>query len=108
MKILKMNYLEKGLLLCIIALMLIYLCGCSPAVQTKELESGVNDAAYEGIPNPVLDKNLMLSEEEQRDGVKKITIKCGVQIDLPTDDEDGESDEGEENDDGEERVRPKI
>jgi len=108
---------KKVILLTGIAIMLVSLLGCSAATDTSVVvDSGVLDEGYNGIPNPVLDKNLKLSEDEKKNGVEKITIKCGVQIDKPTSDADLEADdvtdaeEQEEagGDERDERAKPKI
>jgi hypothetical protein len=109
---------KKVILLTGIAIMLVALLGCSADTDTSlVVDSGVLDEGYNGIPDPVLEKNLKLSEEEKKNGVEKITIKCGVQIDKPTSETDEPADEASEadeqqeesgGDERDERAKPKI
>lgn len=61
------------------------LVGCSsrPEQPIGKLESGVLDEDYQGVVNPEIPKELKLTEEEAKNGIKKITIKCGVEKELP-------------------------
>lgn len=103
---------NKVVLLAALMILLLIVSGCTVTQQepVMEFESGVNDQNYRGVNNPTLDPVLKLSEQEQREGVQKITIKCGVQIDMPNSDavDDNDQPDEEAEAEGEERVGPKI
>ena len=76
---------KRFLILSLVIFSTIFLtaCGTTANIQQPQLESGVIDQDYQGILNPEPPKEIKLSEKEKRDGIEKITIKCGVQIDVP-------------------------
>lgn len=71
--------------MCILVLAVLLLTGCqtaSPGSQSQ-VDSGVIDQDYAGTPNPEVPKELKLTEKEKKEGVQKITIKCGVEKEIP-------------------------
>lgn len=108
--------LVRKKLFCVLLVLLIsfLVLGCGSQNQSvpAKVESGVIDKEYRGVVNPEVPREFKLSEQEQREGIQKITIKCGVQIDAPTQN----GNEGGENDlddsppanVGDDVARPKI
>ncbi|MBZ4687045.1 MAG: hypothetical protein JG764_678 [Clostridiales bacterium] len=58
-------------------------CGTTSTITQPRFESGVIDKDYRGEMNPEPPKELKLSKREQEEGIEKITIKCGVEIEAP-------------------------
>lgn len=99
-------------LYCLISLVLILvftIVGCGKTTGTAEtnLDSGVINKEYVGNVSPDVPKQHKLSEEEAKHGIQKITIKCGVETEIPAQnpgsDQQQQKEEGNSNE-----ARPKI
>lgn len=58
-------------------------CGTSEEERSPIISSGTMEEDYQGKQNPSVTGQILLSEEEKKNGVKKIKIKCGVEIEAP-------------------------
>jgi hypothetical protein len=105
---------RKGLFVLMLVVVITILavgCGANSTAQVMRVESGAVNDNYVGVVNPELAKDLKLSEGEKKEGIEKITIKCGTQIDAPSTQLPKEStnSNGSQNESGgEDVVKPKI
>lgn len=67
--------LSGGLALLIIAALFAGGCGAAEKVPAVKLDSGVVNEAYKGVAQPVIPKQMKLTEDEQKNGIKKVPIK---------------------------------
>lgn len=64
-----------GLALLITTALLAGGCGAADKVPAVKLDSGVVNEAYKGVAQPVIPKQIKLTEDEQKNGIKKMPIK---------------------------------
>lgn len=79
-----MKLIKKHLLVLLVGMLLIIMTGCGVAKnEITNIESGTMNADYRGDSDPIVPMEIMLSDEEKANGIEKIKIKCGVEIDAP-------------------------
>lgn len=95
----KMN---KFTFLIVIIMVALILTGCGSQLSSNDviIESGVNDQEYVGNVCPEVPKDYKITEES-KEGMIVVTIKCGVQKEIPA----GDSSSG---DGGSDEAKPKI
>lgn len=98
----------KKPLLFMLSLLIIglFMSGCQEQNSNEEssklkIESGVTDSKYNGIVNPQLEVQFKMTEEEQKNGVKKLEME-GEEVEI----EEPGQEEGEKDEDG--GKRPNI
>jgi hypothetical protein len=103
----EVDSLSRKYLLCLVILLfgatvLTTACGATVNSKTVQLDSGAQDQNYQGVAQPIIPKNLKLSEDEQKNGIKKSPIKSStgqqlvpdVQVtDMPTPNKEGQVDD---------------
>lgn len=91
----------------ILALLLIMIimtgCGSTEKATQATVESGVIDKDYVGVVAPVLPQDYKI-EEKAKEGMIKVTIKCGVEKEIPV----GGSEEEQEKSGDSDEAKPKI
>lgn len=91
------------LLICL-AFICLAIIGCSNGqVSQVKVESGVIDTDYSGIPTAHVAQDYKL-DNQAKENMIKITIKCGVEKEIPAGDAEGESKQTDEPDE----AKPKI
>lgn len=65
-------------------------CGSQQISNQVKVESGVIDEGYVGIVCPEVPRDYKIIEESKK-GMIVVTIKCGVQKEIPGDLEEGDS-----------------
>ncbi|NLI91028.1 MAG: hypothetical protein GX434_02135 [Peptococcaceae bacterium] len=77
-------------------------CGNTQAAQTK-VDSGVINKDYAGTVSPVLAQDYKI-KDEAKEGMIKVTIKCGVEKEIPVGGTQGEKEKSGDTDE----AKPKI
>lgn len=92
----KLKRFWAGLLGAVFMVLLLTGCGSTQTAGAK-VESGVVNQDYSGTVSPVLPQDYKI-QEEAKEGMIKVTIKCGVEKEIPIggtedDKKSGDSDE---------------
>ena len=91
----KRRFLMYSIML-LLAVFLLTACSTSERPVQAKIESGVVNENYTGNVQPTIEKYLKLSEEEKKNGVKKIKIKCGVEKEIPIEEDSQSNDNSEQ------------
>lgn len=92
----------------VVGMLFVFMAGCGNEKITPTIvESGTMNEDYKGNPNPVAPKEMFLSDEEKANGIQKIKIKSGIQMDAPVQPQQP-TNEDQQQSGGESNAKPHI
>lgn len=71
-----------GIVFLIMTILLAGGCGAAGKVPAVKLDSGIVNEAYKGVAQPDVPKQMKLTEDERKNGIKKMPIKSKTGQDL--------------------------